>query len=189
MQDSHGISSLKSSLRIEFVRQHRDIGELPIFVVVIQAVTDHEFIGDFEADEIDANVMHLSALFAQEHADLHRQGALIVQVMHEMFQGLPGVENIVEEQHMPATHVGEKIGPWPIFHLSEIELIAGRNNKHLDFRLSVLKEASGVSSAAVVSTICTTHNVFGKVYLVLVIPFHKWGVQRLMSQALAHGRL
>jgi hypothetical protein len=85
--------------------------------------------------------------------------------------------------------VGEKIGPWPIFYLSEIELIAGRNNKHLDFRLSVLKEVNGVCSSAVVSTICTTHNAFGKVYLALVIPFHKWGVQRLMSQALAQGRL
>jgi Protein of unknown function (DUF2867) len=85
--------------------------------------------------------------------------------------------------------VGEKIGPWPIFHLSETELVAGRDNKHLDFRLSVLKEASGGSFSAVVSTVCTTHNAFGKVYLHLIIPFHKWGVQRLMSRALTQGRL
>jgi bifunctional pyridoxal-dependent enzyme with beta-cystathionase and maltose regulon repressor activities len=61
---------------------------------------------------------------------------------------------------------GEKIGPWPIVHLSENELVAGRNNKHLDFRLSVLKETSGAIPTAVVSTICTPHNAFGKVYLV-----------------------
>jgi hypothetical protein len=96
---------------------------------------------------------------------------------------------IMRPQMKTRYKVGEKIGPWPIFYLSETELIAGRNNKHLDFRLSVLKEASGVGSTAVVSTICTTHNAFGKVYLVLVIPFHKWGVQRLMSRALAQGRL
>ncbi len=35
--------------------------------------------------------------------------------------------------------VGEKIGVWPIFSLSEDEVVAGRNNKHMDFRLSVLK--------------------------------------------------
>jgi hypothetical protein len=29
--------------------------------------------------------------------------------------------------------VGEKIGPWPIFFLSPDELIAGRDNKHMDF--------------------------------------------------------
>jgi len=96
---------------------------------------------------------------------------------------------IMSPQMKASYSAGEKIGPWPIFHLSEIELIAGRNNKHLDFRLSVLKEAIGASSTAVVSTICTTHNAFGKVYLILVIPFHKWGVQRLMTRALARGRL
>jgi hypothetical protein len=96
---------------------------------------------------------------------------------------------IMRPQMKARYEVGEKIGPWPIFHLSEIELIAGRNNQHLDFRLSVLKEAAGVGSTAVVSTICTTHNTFGRIYLVFVIPFHKWGVRRLMSQALAQGRL
>lgn len=39
--------------------------------------------------------------------------------------------------------VGDKIGPWPIFSLTQSELVAGRDNKHLDFRLSVLKEANG----------------------------------------------
>lgn len=102
---------------------------------------------------------------------------------------VPTAAEIMRPQMKARYHVGEKVGPWPIFHLSEIELIAGRNNKHLDFRLSVLKETSGVISTAVVSTICTSHNAFGKAYLILVVPFHKWGVQRLMSQALAQGRL
>ncbi len=35
--------------------------------------------------------------------------------------------------------VGDRIGPWPIFPISQKEIVAGRNNKHLDFRLSVLK--------------------------------------------------
>ena len=39
--------------------------------------------------------------------------------------------------------VGEKIGVWPIFSLSEDEIVAGRNNKHMDFRLSVLKVLDG----------------------------------------------
>jgi hypothetical protein len=101
----------------------------------------------------------------------------------------PTTAEIMRPQVKASYSVGEKIGPWPIFHLTETELIAGRNNKHLDFRLSVLKETSGESSSTVVSTVCTTHNTFGKLYLVLIIPFHKWGVQRLMSRALAQGRL
>ena len=49
--------------------------------------------------------------------------------------------------------VGDKIGVWPIFWLSEDELVAGRNNKHLDFRLSVLKVPDGDRTSVVVSTI------------------------------------
>ncbi len=102
---------------------------------------------------------------------------------------VPTTAEIMRPQVRARYQVGEKIGPWPIFHISETELVAGRNNHHLDFRLSVLKETSGESSSAVISTVCTTHNLFGKVYLVLVTPLHKWGVQRLMSRALARGRL
>ncbi len=81
--------------------------------------------------------------------------------------------------------VGDKIGVWPIFTLTETELVAGRDNKHLDFRLSVLRETDSV----VVSTLCTVHNVFGKLYLFVIIPFHKWGVRRLISRAIIAGRL
>jgi hypothetical protein len=102
---------------------------------------------------------------------------------------VPTTAEIMHPQMKADYHVGDRIGPWPIFHLSDIELVAGRNNKHLDFRLSVLKESRGASCNVVVSTVCTTHNAFGKAYLLLVIPFHKWGVQRLMSRALARGRL
>src|SRR5258708_35716228 len=43
--------------------------------------------------------------------------------------------------------VGEKIGPWPIFFLDADELVAGRDNKHMDFRLSIRKvrDDSGLS--------------------------------------------
>ncbi len=102
---------------------------------------------------------------------------------------VPTMAEIMRSQVKANYQVGEKIGPWPIFHLTDTELVAGRNNKHLDFRLSVLKEAGGRDSSVVVSTICTTHNSFGKAYLVLVIPFHKWGVRRLIAQAVAQGRL
>lgn len=61
--------------------------------------------------------------------------------------------------------------------------------RHLDFRLSVPRQMSAEGPSAVVSTVCTTHNTCGRLYLLVVIPFHKWGVQRLMSRALARGRL
>jgi hypothetical protein len=85
--------------------------------------------------------------------------------------------------------VGEKIGVWPIYALTAEELVAGRDNKHLDFRLSVLKELAGESASVVVSTICIVHNSFGTLYLFFILPFHRWGVRKLLSRAVAAGRL
>jgi hypothetical protein len=85
--------------------------------------------------------------------------------------------------------VGEKIGVWPIFWLSDDEVIAGRNNKHMDFRLSVLKVSDSDRTSVVVSTVCTVHNLSGKLYLLFVAPFHRYGVRKLMANALAARRL
>jgi hypothetical protein len=85
--------------------------------------------------------------------------------------------------------VGEKIGVWPIFSLSEDELVAGRDNKHMDFRLSVLKVPDGDGMSVVVSTVCTVHNLFGKCYLFFIVPLHRYGVRKLMANAMAAHRL
>ena len=85
--------------------------------------------------------------------------------------------------------VGEKIGPWPIFFIAENEIVAGRDNKHMDFRLSVLKATEGEAASVVVSTVCTVHNAFGQVYLFFILPFHRRGVRRLMSNAVEAKRL
>lgn len=85
--------------------------------------------------------------------------------------------------------VGDKIGVWPVYSRTDTELIAGRNNKHLDFRLSVLRETDRKTASVAVSTVCVVHNVYGKIYLFFIVPFHKWGVRRLMSNAIRAGRL
>ena len=85
--------------------------------------------------------------------------------------------------------VGEKIGPWPIFFLDSDELVAGRDNKHMDFRLSIMKMHDGIRSNIVVSTLCMIHNKFGQYYLSSIIPFHKFGLRRLIASALAAQRL
>lgn len=81
--------------------------------------------------------------------------------------------------------VGEKLGRWPIFHLSADEVIAGADGPHLDFRVSVLR----ASGRLTVSTVCTVNNRFGRPYLSVVRPFHRYGVSALLRQAVQAGRV
>src|SRR5712691_4341932 len=79
--------------------------------------------------------------------------------------------------------VGEKIGRWRICALSENEVVAGGDDKHLDFRVSVLIATEGDEASVVVSTVCAVHNLAGKIYLFFVVPLHRYGVRRLMTNA------
>ena len=102
---------------------------------------------------------------------------------------VPSDAEIMEPQRKQSYKVGEVIGPWPIYSINENELIAGRDNAHLDFRLSILREIEGPSPSVVVSTVCLVHNKFGKAYLFFVIPLHRWGIKYIISRALHEGRL
>jgi uncharacterized protein DUF2867 len=101
----------------------------------------------------------------------------------------PTVAEIMTPEVRTNYSVGEKIGPWPIFFLGDNEIVAGRNNKHMDFRVSVLKAVDGVAPSVVVSTVCTVHNLFGKIYLFFIVPFHRKGVQLLMAKAVTAKRV
>lgn len=102
---------------------------------------------------------------------------------------VPTVAEILKPAVRASYSVGDKIGPWPIFFIGDNEIVAGRNNKHLDFRLSVLRVTDGDSECIVVSTICVVHNLAGKIYLFFVVPFHRTGVRLLLANALATKRL
>jgi Protein of unknown function (DUF2867) len=129
------------------------------------------------------------ALFG--HTPIWMKLLLIVRNAAARLLGLeaPTVDEIMRPKVRETYSVGEKIGPWPIFFMGDNEIVAGRNNKHLDFRLSVLKAIDGDAVSVVVSTICTVHNVFGKIYLFFIIPFHRNGVRSLMSRAVVAKRL
>ena len=125
------------------------------------------------------------------HHPLWMKLLLIVRNKVASLAGLdaPNASEILHVEVKDRYVVGEKIGVWPIFWLSEDEIVAGRNNRHMDFRLSVLKIPDGDGTSVVVSTVCTVHNVPGKLYLSLVVPFHRYGVRKLMANALAARRL
>jgi hypothetical protein len=125
------------------------------------------------------------------HTPFWMKAMLILRNASVRLVGLevPTVDEIMKPQVKTTYRVGDKIGPWPVFFVGENEIIAGRDNKHMDFRLSVLKVTDGAAASVVVSTICSVHNLFGTIYLSLIVPFHRSGVQALLSRAVKAGRL
>ena len=78
--------------------------------------------------------------------------------------------------------VGDKIGIFTIYDIQENEIIAGENDKHLDFRVSILRIVNK-ETKVFVSTLVQYHNWFGKLYFFIVKPFHKIVVKSLIKKA------
>ena len=85
--------------------------------------------------------------------------------------------------------VGEKIALFTLFSQNDNEIVAGGDDKHLDFRVSVLRLIEDGVSKVVLTTVVNPHNLFGKTYLFFILPFHKFGVKAIMSNAVAAGRI
>lgn len=62
----------------------------------------------------------------------------------------------------------DKLGIFPVEYDGEAEVIAGFNDRHLDFRVSVLSENGRISLATWVHR----HNLGGWLYLAAILPFH-----------------
>lgn len=85
-----------------------------------------------------------------------------------------------------AYKVGDKIGRWTLFEQYPDELVTGANDGHLDFRVSLFREAD---KRIVLSTAVMTHNVWGRMYLTTILPFHRFAVAKLLTSAAASGRI
>lgn len=129
------------------------------------------------------------AIFA--HHPAWMKMALIVRHRVVFFFGLdaPQTSEVLHFKIERSYSVGDKIGVWPILALTDTELIAGSNHKHMNFKLSVLKVTKGEAVSVVVSTVCVVNNVFGKIYLFFVVPFHKRGVRWIIANAINAKRL
>ncbi|MCT2564099.1 DUF2867 domain-containing protein [Chryseobacterium herbae] len=72
--------------------------------------------------------------------------------------------------------VGEQVGILTIFDKTDCEIIMGENDKHLDFRVSLLYDKAKNNSEENSLTISTTvkyHNWLGILYFLPVRPFHQ----------------
>ena len=76
----------------------------------------------------------------------------------------------------------DSIGAFPVVSESPGRLVAGFNDKHLDFRLvvDVVTETGGRRITA--TTLVLTHNLLGRAYLAVILPFHRLIVPSMLRQ-------
>jgi len=76
----------------------------------------------------------------------------------------------------------DKVEAFPVESETETELIAGFDDKHLEFRVSVMVEQGYVYLATWVHP----HHIFGRIYLRTIMPFHvaiaRSGLARVKEQ-------
>ena len=77
---------------------------------------------------------------------------------------------------------GGTIGIFPVLSETPERLVAGFNDKHLDFRVVVDVATSGRGQDVTATTLVLTHNLLGRLYLAIILPFHRLIVRALLRQ-------
>jgi hypothetical protein len=80
----------------------------------------------------------------------------------------------------------ETIGLFPILSETPDRLVAGFNDKHLDFRVVIdVAPPAGIHQQVTATTLVLTHNAFGRIYLAFILPFHRLVVRTQLKQVVA----
>ncbi|MBE4948504.1 DUF2867 domain-containing protein [Chryseobacterium culicis] len=79
--------------------------------------------------------------------------------------------------------VGERIGLFKVFDKTYNEIILGEDDRHLDFRVSLLfdKNKDEEENSLTISTTVKFHNWLGVLYFLPVRPFHKLIVPAMLK--------
>ncbi|HCE08953.1 MAG TPA: DUF2867 domain-containing protein [Oxalobacteraceae bacterium] len=112
--------------------------------------------------------------------------ARLMRVRDALVAGF-GVKTSRQLQNSAVSGTGKRIGIFRIYETSAQEILLGEDDKHLDFRLSVLRQTrtDGAESASylIVSTVVHCHNRLGRAYILLIAPFHRLVVQSGLRRA------
>jgi Protein of unknown function (DUF2867) len=74
------------------------------------------------------------------------------------------------------------IGIFPVVSETPERLVAGLNDKHLDFRVVVDVATSGQRQSVTATTLVLTHNWLGRTYLTVIMTFHRLVVRAMLRQ-------
>jgi len=82
--------------------------------------------------------------------------------------------------------LANRVGIFKVYSTNQTEIVLGEDDKHLDFRISILcsgqAEPEG-SRQLVFSTVVHCHNRLGRAYIFVIAPFHRMVVKASLLRA------
>ena len=80
-------------------------------------------------------------------------------------------------------HTAERLGMFPVVSSTPDCVILGFDDKHLDFRIVIeTKPTSNTQTDVSLATAVKWHNIWGRLYLAFVLPFHKVIVRSMLGR-------
>lgn len=89
------------------------------------------------------------------------------------------------DQLQAGTGAVRRISFFRIYAQDESEILLGEDDSHLDFRVSVRCEPR--SQQLIVTTVVQCHNLIGRLYILLIAPWHRLVVRSAMQRAARTG--
>jgi hypothetical protein len=147
------------------------------------------------APNVDTNTLLPGAQFVDAYAIAVDDAALDARRAAERMLGrsprwigaLLGLRNYLVapfglKTPVPGRAAANTIGAFPVVSESPDRVVAGFNDRHLDFRVVVDVVAGAGGRRVTATTLVLTHNRLGRTYLAIILPFHRLIVPSMLRQ-------
>jgi hypothetical protein len=99
-----------------------------------------------------------------------------------------GVKTSAQLQAGGDTSAVRRVSFFRVYAQDATEILLGEDDVHLDFRLSVrCEQVDGARHQVVATTVVRCHNLLGRVYLLVIAPFHRLVVRSTLQRAARTG--
>ena len=159
--------------------------DLPKQSVSKQFITSLDFFDAFKVKLINPD-QNVDALYIAIFNHAPKWVAFLMGLRNKIV-GIFGLDTGDEpaDEDLKKLKIGDKYGVFKIFDIQPNEIIAGEDDSHLNFRVSVLKEDGYLT----LSTLVHYNSGFGKFYFFIVKPFHKMVVKGMIKNAVKNKRI
>lgn len=109
--------------------------------------------------------------------------------LRDVLVSVAGIKTSRSIRREAEQHGRETVAFFPVLARTVDELVLGEDDRHLDFRASVLLRRTGPDGGRelVMTTTVHCHNLVGRAYLLAITPFHRLIVQSTLARLAKQG--